>query len=179
VIVAIIASGPSLHADDVALIQQSGIYTLAVNSAWKHARFCNGIFAGDGSWWEAYAKEIDIPAERWCCRDQGQLFGTSHYKGASGWNSGANAIRLVIEELGAKRIILTGFDCSLVNGVHVHGPHEKTRNPQADDVARWHDHFSKVAGIAKQKGVKVINASRYSEITVFPKVPMNRALMEI
>ncbi len=174
--VAIIASGPSLHVDDIALIQESGIFTIAVNNAWKYARFCNVIFAGDGSWWESYAQDIDIHAEGWCCRDQGQLFGTQHFKGMSGWNSGANAIWFAIEQKKATRILLTGFDCSLVQGTHVHGDHAKTRNPKADDVARWHAQFQRVAGLAKKARVPLLNCSRYTEISTIPRMDLREAL---
>lgn len=174
--VAVIGSGPSLHADDVSLIQEAGIFTIAVNSAWKHARFCDVIFAGDGSWWEKNADDIDIKAEGWCCRDQGQLFGTQYFKGMSGWNSGANAIWFALQEKKASSILITGFDCSLRHGTHVHGDHPNTYNPVASDVQRWHGEFQRVAGMAKAAGVPLLNCSRYTEITTIQRVDLAQAL---
>lgn len=162
--VAVIASGPSLHADDVALIQRAGLYTVAVNTAWKHARFCDVIFAGDSVWWQKYGHEIDIQAERWCCW-KSSLFGTEYFQGMSGWNSGANAIWFAIEKLKPTSILITGFDCSLRHGSHVHGPHPDTPNPDAEAVRRWHTQFARVAAMAKKARVPLWNCSRYTEIT--------------
>ncbi len=174
--IAIIASGPSLHSEDIDQIQQAGIYTIAVNSAWKLAPFCDAIFAGDASWWSAYHKEITIDAERWCCVDQGQMFGTMEFKGMSGWNSGANAIWFALEQKKATLIIMTGFDCSLLHGSHAHGDHRQTKNPDSNDVARWHPQFQRVAGMAKTAGVPLLNCSRYTAITTIQRASLAEVL---
>lgn len=174
--VAIIASGPSLHADDIAIIRQDGCYTIAVNSSWQYARFCDAIFAGDASWWNSYGDLVDVPAERWCCVDSLRRHKTRVFKGMGSWNSGANAILLALNEKGAKHIVLTGFDCSLRNGVHAHPDHTKTPNPTAVIVKRWHDQFWQVANIAKTMGVPLFNASRYTEITSIQRLTLTEAL---
>lgn len=174
--VAIIGSGPSLSTEDTEAIRQAGLFTIAVNSAWKYARFCNVLFAGDGSWWDKNVAEIDIPAERWSCRDQGQLFGTYYFRGMGSWNSGANAILLAVNRFKASSIILTGFDCSLVHGVHVHGPHLHNKNPKQADIVRWHSEFARAAAIAKTAGVPLVNCSRYTEINSIPRESLQRVL---
>jgi hypothetical protein len=174
-IAAIIASGPSLHFDDLAAIEDSGVFTIAVNSSWSMARFCHAIFAGDGSWWRDHADAIDIDAERWSCRNT-KDFGTRYFEGMSGWNSGANAIRFAAQEKKATQIILTGFDCSLKHGTHVHGNHVKGMNPTARDVIRWLGEFQQVAQWAKREGVTVLNCSRYTEITTIPRAVLAEVL---
>lgn len=177
-VVVCIGSGPSLAPEDCALVERSGLYTIAVNSAWKFARFANVIFAGDADWWKHYAQEIDISAERWACCDLYD-FGTRHYKSASGWNSGANAVRFSFERKGATTVLLVGYDCSVVNGTHVHGDHPRTRNPDPESTKRWQIHFDRLAHMARRAGVAVINCSRHSELTMFRRVPLADALLEL
>jgi hypothetical protein len=172
--VLIIASGPSLAADDIALIQLSQIYTICVNSSWKLAPFCQDIFAGDTAWWAANADEISIPAKRWCCVETG--YGCRRFAGMSGWNSGANAILFALKEKKASSILLTGFDCSLKHGTHVHGDHVKNKNPRKADVERWHSQFSQAAYQAKKAGVPLLNCSRYTEITSIQRAPLAEAI---
>lgn len=174
--IAIIASGPSLHPDDIARIQQSGIYTIAVNSSWVLAPFCDVIFACDTSWWVSHAADITIKAERWCQVDQAKAYKTRTFRGWSGWNSGANAILFALQHKKATRILMLGFDCSLKHGIHAHGPHTKNKNPQAKDILKWHFHFGMAAGMAKQAGVPLLNCSRYTEITSIQRVPLVEAL---
>jgi hypothetical protein len=173
--VAIIGAGPSLHADDVALIQRAGIFTIAVNTAWKHARFCDVIFAADAVWWQHYGKEVDIPAERWCCW-QSSTSGAEFFEGGmSGWNSGANAILFAIQKK-PSTILMTGFDCSLRHGSHVHGDHPRTPNPDADAVRRWHTQFARVATIAKKAAVPLLNCSRYTELASIQRAQLHEVI---
>lgn len=123
---AVIASGPSLAWDDYAdveLIKQSGIKTVAVNSSWQVARFCDVIYAGDTAWWRYNHKSVDIDAVRWSCsRPAKQMYGCFYRerKIKPGYNSGANAIELAANHYKADPIILVGFDCSTKHGVHHH-----------------------------------------------------------
>lgn len=176
--VVVIASGPSLTADDCALIEAAGIPTIAVNSSWKMARFAGAVYAGDACWWDAYGHEVDIPAEKWTCsRQAAAKHRINHHAAYGGYNSGMRAIQFAIER-GASRIILIGFDCSLANGIHWHGPHELTKNPDAAKVRKWHGQFKTVATLAKTKKCEVINCSRYTELTCFPVRDLESVLAE-
>lgn len=174
--IAIIASGPSLHLDDVAEVQRAGLYTIAVNSSWRYAPFADVIFAGDCSWWDQNARDIDIKAERWACTDIAKVYGTHKFDGMGGWNSGANAILFAIREKKAASILLLGFDCCVANGTHIHGDHLNNKNPTAGDTLRWRKEFQQVAGIAKEAGVQVINCSRYTALESFPRLLLEQVL---
>lgn len=176
-VIACIAPGPSLTREDCAQVEAAGIYTIAVNSAWKWARFADVIFANDACWWEAYASEIDIDAERWA---GSYLYNhnTRHYRSVSGWNSGAKGIRFAFERKRGKVILLLGFDCSVTHGTHCHGDHTKTRNPDADAARRWQIHFDRLEHVARRAGVKVINCSRQSELRQFKRMSLHQALRQ-
>jgi len=172
-----IGSGPSLSEDDCQLVGRSGLYTVAVNSSWKLARFCDVIYAGDYCWWDKYRHEIDIPAERWTCLERPSLeFGLNRHGDFRGvTNSGARAIEFLVEK-GFKEIILLGFDCSINKGVHWHGPHDKTPNPTKVKCDRWAGQFAIIAGIAKRDGVDIVNCSRETVLTCFRRSSLLEAL---
>ena len=175
--VAIIASGPSLTQADCDLIEAAGIPTIAVNHSWKMARFADAVYAGDACWWDAYGHEVDIPAEKWTCsRQAAARHGIKHHVAYGSYNSGMRAIQLAID-LGAARIILLGFDCSLANGLHWHGAHDRTQNPDEAKVKKWHGQFRAVAALAKLRRCEVINCSRYTELNCFPRRDLG-SLME-
>ena len=174
--VAVIASGPSLAAPDCETICQSGIPTIAVNSSWKAARFAEAVYAGDMAWWDEYGSEIDIDAERvTCMKSAARKHGlTLHGPHGQVLNSGMRAIQFAIAR-GAKQIILLGFDCSIERGTHWHGDHERTKNPTSQRVRGWHAQFAAVAAEAKARKVQVINCSRETALTCFPRMELRDA----
>lgn len=175
---AVIASGPSLTAEDCALIEATGLPTIAVNSSWQAARFASILYAGDACWWDAYGHEVDIPAEKWTCsRQAAAKHRINHHTACGGYNSGMRAIQFAVER-GAKRVILLGFDCSLRHGVHWHGPHERTKNPDAAKVKNWRSQFKPVAALAEIKKCEVINCSRHTELTCFPVRDLESVIAE-
>ena len=165
--IAVVASGPSLSKKDCDLIQRAGLPTVAVNHSWKLARFCNVLYAGDACWWDAYGAEADIPAERWTCTSQAaHKHGINLHKISGSYNSGSRAIQFAIEQ-GATRVVLLGFDCSLDDGIHWHGPHDKTKNPDKSKVRLWHRYFRQVATQARARNVEVVNCSRTTALSCF------------
>lgn len=171
--VSCIASGPSLRAEDCQLIEAAGLPAIAVNSSWKAARFAQVIYAGDPDWWHQYGKEIDIPAERWTHnQNAAQTLGIkSNGKGSSVLNSGYRAIELAID-LGATRVLLLGYDCSVAAGTHWHGDHAKTKNPDPSRCAVWLNQFARL----DMRGTQVINCSRETALTCFPRMRLEDAL---
>lgn len=166
-----IASGPSLRAADCELVRQSGAKVIAVNNSWQIAPFCDYLYAGDSKWWRTYHKEIDVPAERWTCsRDASQKYGAKLHIAGGGYNSGMRAIQFAVMK-GFKTIGLLGYDCSLKNGVHWHGLHDRPflKNPSQVKVLRWREQFLRAAEKALIAGARVVNFSRYTELECFER----------
>lgn len=171
-----IASGPSLTAEDCALVERSGHPTVAVNDSWRLARFARWLFAGDIAWWRANINDVDIPAERWACMAQAaSTFGINHFPAKEGWHSGQMALLFALAQK-PRRVLLLGYDCSLAHGVHWHGPHKRTTNPDQKKVRRWLGQYARAAREARQAGVEVLNCSRRTELDWFPRVPLEEAL---
>ena len=101
---------------------------------------------------------------------------TAIYRGwRSFGNSGANAVSLAINA-GARRVLMLGYDCALTGGrSHHHGDHPPTlRN--CDTLPKWPAQFQRLAGWASKRGAVVLNASRESALTCFPRVTLAEVL---
>lgn len=179
----VLGSGPSLGWDDYAdveTIKNAGLKTIAVNTTWEVARFCDIIYAGDAIWWKHNAKLIDIKAVRWtCARNAIGLYGCNYRarKIKPGYNSGALAIELAANVYKAAPIILLGFDISLAHGIHHHGKHKHTANPNGDRAKKWIAQFRCLKDRIGE--AKVINCSRYTELGYFERRPLNEVLSEL
>lgn len=173
-----IASGPSLTREDCELVRLSGLPVVAVNSAWEFAHFCDVVYAGDVEWWKHNINKLTIPAERWGClhsaESQYGIYRHGHYRQVT--NSGARALEFIIDQKPA-RILMLGFDASIAKGTHCHGDHPKTGNPKKPTCDRWvRIHFPSVAAAALQLGVEVVNCSRDTALTCFPRMPLPEAI---
>lgn len=172
-----IASGASLAPEDCQRIEDFELRTIAVNSSWKAARFAEVVYGGDYAFWKNYKDEIDIDAEFWSCSQAAvKQFKLQLHAIQGGYNSGMRAIQLAME-FGARRIILLGYDCSIKKGIHWHGKHTKTRNPDTLRCIKWKTQFQQVANEAQQKQVEIINCSRYTEIPFFPRQSLEKLLL--
>ena len=95
---------------------------------------------------------------------------------AHGHNSGYAAINLAYH-LGAKRIILLGFDMKN-DGELTHFHDGYPTRSTGDRI--YHDKFlpgfKSLAANLKQNGIAVLNASLYSRLQVFTKISLEAAL---
>lgn len=172
-----IASGPSLTPEDCELAQRSDMPIVAVNSSWMAVPDCQHIYAADYLWWAHNHDVANIPAKRWTqslrARDE---FGINLFRPEENgpFNSGQRAIQLAAY-LGAERVILLGYDCTLANGPHWHGRHPATmHNPVPREVGRWHTDFSSLVSLLPD--VEIINASRHTALTCFPRSTIENIL---
>lgn len=177
-VIAICASGPSLTASDCALLSAADIPLITVNTSWRAAPQCRYIYAGDLDWWDKNHAGITSSAELWTCNTRAakrygiNLFDTD----TSGtFNSGQRAI-LFAMSLGAKHIILLGYDCSILNGLHWHGAHAGINNPTADNIRRWQGEFARIAEMPSR--ARIINCSRQTSLNCFPKAELENVIRE-
>ena len=154
-----------------------GFPVIAVNSSWKAVPDCQHIFAADFTWWDHYHESLVTSAERWTQSKRAHArFGVKLFTPTESgpFNSGQRAIQLAAY-LGARRVILLGYDCSLANGTHWHGRHPATmHNPVPREVIRWYTDFSSLVSLLPD--VEIINASRYTALTCFPRSTIEAAL---
>jgi hypothetical protein len=96
-----------------------------------------------------------------------------------GWNpygnSGAGAVSLACLA-GARRVLMLGYDCQNTGGkVHWHGNHPRGLG-NAGSMAKWPAQFAKLASSVAPTGVEVINCSRATALTVFPRSDLESEL---
>ena len=173
--VACLASGPSLTVMDVGRVHTAGLATVVTNDTFKIAPFAQAIFAADQGWWQQHIHEITIPAQRWTTSRAAAVEFDLNLLGARHANRGAGAIRLAMEQ-GAARVILLGYDCSLDEGLHWHGAHTRTFNPDAAALKIWREQFEAVAEIAKERDVEVLNCSRRTALECFECADLDNEL---
>jgi hypothetical protein len=127
----------------------------------------------DRKWWNQYfprvsdfAGELAAPLK---------FDGVKRYSIETFKNSGAGAINLAIT-LGAKRVILLGYDCQKTGGkAHWHGNHEKGLG-NAGSIRDWPAQFAKLAKVYPD--TDIINASRETALTCFRRADLDEVLNE-
>ena len=172
-----LASGPSLTEEDCRAVQASGLRTVVANDTHRLVPFADVLCAADLGWWQQHNHEVRESVQRWTTSvPAAQEFDLHLFvQRTPASNSGATAVELAAE-LGATRVLLLGYDCSLEHGTHWHGRHERTANPDEGTVGRWRGHFASLAERLAKRGVEVINCSRYTALTCFARQDLHVAL---
>ncbi len=187
-----VASGPSLTADDVAYCRGRA-KVIAVKDSIRLAPWAECVYGagGDsGAWWkingpalmwyDGLRYTLDPAAEKWATvlTNTGFVGLESDPSGLkTGKNSGYQAINLAVH-LGAARIVLLGFDMT-------DGPAGEQRWFGAHPWATrpWRELGQMVAPIFEtlvqplaDEGIEIINASRRTALTCFPRMSLAEAL---
>jgi len=90
-----------------------------------------------------------------------------------GGNSGFQALGLALH-FGVSRVLLLGYDMQVLGAVtHWHGNHARLGNPRRDRMSEWRERFAQLAAQAR---VPIVNATRETALTCFPRVELQTAL---
>lgn len=178
--VACIASGPSLTADDCEAVRASGAPTIVTNTTFRMCPWADVLFGFDLAWWRVYLPEVrQVFAGRKFCQNTRSPPSGVEWPGMvpryrSFGNSGACAVALAIA-CGAERVVLLGYDAQFTGGAtHHHGDHPAPlRN--LDTMAKFLPQFERLARWAETRA-EVINATRSTALTCFPRAAINYAL---
>jgi hypothetical protein len=178
VTVVCIASGPSLTHEDCELVRQSGYSTIVTNTTFRMCPWAHALFGFDIAWWRLYLDEVrSVFRGRLICGSRlAPKYGLEGVALGPFRNSGACAAAIALRE-GARRVVLLGFDAGLgPNGeTHHHGDHPaELRN--VDSIGEWPHQFAALAKDARRRGAVIVNASRRTALTCFPRVSLADAL---
>lgn len=169
-----IASGPSLNARDCELVRASGLPTIAVNNSWQLAPWCDHLYAGDLAWWDANVSKVPDGPKRWTCTRQASAKHALNLHTAYGeYNSGLRAIELAFQ-LGAERVLLLGYDCTVQGGTHWHGDHKDTKNPDEALCRKWNKQHARLA-----RKADVVNCSRETALTAYRLGMLEKELQKV
>ncbi len=189
-------------------------HVIGINLAYKLGNWIDFLAFGDGSWFLEHRWELakysmfkvsfsprqydwgdnNVERIKSMVRNRSYKYGINTEPGYISWNSntGAAAVSLAYQ-LGAKRIILVGFDMDVDEDgdTHWHGCHwEKVNRKDQDDpdtlrVAGAHKSFGKyikafdhIAEDAEKLGLEIFNINKHSKIKSIPYKPLETALKE-
>ncbi len=191
----IIGGGPSVNEAPLHLIYERRV--IGVNSAFELGSWIDVCWFGDMRWFEWNAKKLRyFGGLKLTCANsafpKGECWpGVHHVKRENKrgiwsrtpnkvyWNnnSGASAINLAYH-LGAKKIVLIGFDMKMVNGEHnYHNSHKPHHTPKSNIYQeRFIPRFNVIKQDATRLGLQIINTSMNSALEVFDKVRLENAL---
>lgn len=187
--IVIIAGGPSLTHEDVALVEITDADIMGVNDAYRICNRLTYLYACDRRWWNwHWARVNEISCRKFALEDLNRhgveqliddgVEGISFEwpKVRTGRNSGYQAINLSIL-LGYEQIILLGYDLQYTNGkAHWFGDHPKPlNNAPLARINEWIRYFNQMAK-ELPNSIQILNATRETALSCFPKVALEDAL---
>lgn len=169
---------------------------IAVNNSYRIAPWAEIVWFGDVKWWDWHHEELIATGMKiaTCCehggareweksgrvvfysRDRSPRYGISEKCGFVAWNgsSGAGAINLAYH-MGAKKIILLGFDMHRISGKkNWHMDHRESTKYLP--FTRHLKAFPNIKKDADRLGLTILNATPGSMIKQFPIVSLEEAL---
>ena len=195
--VVITACGPSLTAEQIADYSED-CRVIAINNSYQLNRSADILYSCDAKWWKWHSNAPDFRGVRiglawnknindwnpgWKDHDRSNILclaGTgdtgleSDPQGLrTGSNSGYQAINLAVH-LGAKRIILLGYDMQPVDGRHhFHGEHPDGVPPPYD---LFIEPFRSLVDPLKELKIDMINCTPSSALDCFPAANLGEAV---
>lgn len=187
--IGIIASGPSVTPEDCALLREVCDEVGSVNSSYMTRPATDWMYTNDPDWLDDecdFYQLLLYPGRIYCGywgdwklpeRVNRDYRAVKHSKplltqpGRLAWggNSGYAAINLAWH-LGAKRVILLGYDQKGDDfTAHWHPPHHESVQKRFN-WPMWHAEFAKLAAVAPQHNLEIINATRDTALTCFKRV---------
>lgn len=192
-----LASGPSLTVEDVAAVQGKAP-VIAVNDTYRLAPWAEALYATDAQWWKHHREAVKgFAGDKWSLAQPnwGNLHSSMPEVGLlvnagcdgletepsgirHGQNSGYAAINLAVH-YGAKRIVLLGYDMQPDGRKqHFFGDHAWRRGV-ALPYASFLRAYDTLVQPLKALGVEVVNCSRRTALTCFPRAPLYKSLEPI
>ena len=184
-----LATGPSLCATDVDACRGKAT-VIAVNDAWRLAPWADALLASDAAWWRQYQGVPGFTGLKFCLeRDAArwpgvQVLANTGPEGLettptglrTGRNTGAAAINLAVH-FGAARIVLLGYDMEARSEAHSHffGAHPRGLRG-GSPYALFRQMIATMVAPLAALGIEVINCSRQTALTCFPRRPLAEVL---
>lgn len=183
----IIGGGPSINLIDIEKLRSKRV--IGTNNAYEIAPFIDFLYFMDCVWYKWHKEKlvnfrgIKVTTCHECDNIKGIKFLKTGDKTslddrpeflARGNNAGMGALALAVK-LGAKRIILLGYDMYFPNGEsNYHNDHQ--REVKEERYEEFNKKFEIFKSGLKERGVEVLNATPGSKLKLFPIVEPNDVL---
>lgn len=186
----ILGGGPSLRAFDVNRLKDKRV--IAINNSYQIASWADVCYFMDAVWYEWHKEELfnnyhgilittakqqkDDPNVKFLERGPSRLgLAREPNRLVRGTNAGYGAIGIAVH-LGAKRIILLGYDMRAVDGKHNWHEDHKRRVPTQVYANQFLKGYLSLQTPLEERKIEVFNATPGSELEVFPKVGIDEIL---
>jgi hypothetical protein len=191
-----LGSGPSLTRADVESCRGRA-KVIAIKDTVQFAPWADALYCGDEIWWQHYGETtrafaglrfglVSPHEQRWVdlladldvhrlLLGSGSGVETDPRRLATGGHSGHQALNLAAH-LGARTIVLLGYDMKPTVGGDVHFFGSRAYQSKKRPPYEWLANFASVLAPFERLGVRVINATRDTALTVFPRVTLEEAL---
>lgn len=139
------------------------------------APWADALYAMDRAWWREHVAEVraTFRGALWAPFSGMPGIKRLRFDRPTPRNSGAGAVAMAAQ-FGAERIVLLGYDAQKTGGrAHWHDDHPKGLG-NAGTVAKWPEQFRRIVG--SLRGAQVVNASRATALTCFPRASLEDAL---
>lgn len=192
-----VGSGPSLTATDVEACRGRA-RVIVVNDAYRLAPWADFLYAADLGWWLRHGGVPAFEGRRGSLGDPEKKKGPQwpadmlFWQSAgvtglaadatslkTGQHSGYQAIGIAVHAR-AVRILLLGYDLQRTGDKgHWFGEHPITlTSTKASRFQQWRRHYATLVEPLRQRGIALVNCSRESALTLFPRRSIQDALEE-
>lgn len=176
---AVLATGPSLTQAQVDALKGKR-RVVAVSDAYKLCPWADAIASSDRAWWMHHQDQVrDIRCLKYHA-GQPDAPMAGHLLPVDGCytnlNSGALGIMVAVS-MGARDVILLGFDMTGVNGAHFFGDHPpslKSTPEHRFDI--FQEQFRILSGRLVFDGVRVVNCTPGTHLKAFPLSTLDQEL---
>jgi hypothetical protein len=179
----VLASGPSLTLEDVEAVrryaQAHRCPVVVTNTTFQLAPWADLLFFYDRKWWQVHGEEVR-KTFKGLCATVSQLStekvlslqgtGFNAYR-----NSGGGALSFAVAA-GAQRVIAVGLDGKYAADGRRHWHKQHPKLGDAVSLPRFIQYFPALAKDAARVGVQILNASRDTALTCFPRVCLDDVL---
>lgn len=185
----IIGGGPSLQSFDWRKLR--GKHTIGCNAAFRLGKdTCRLCFFSDGHWFYRMEQELSFFEGRlvthspeissdhpWISVVARKEIGLHKDAVGFGGNSGCSAINLALL-MGAQRVFLLGFDMRLGSSGRMNWHNVSVEPSNPDVFPKFQEGFEAIARDLPTvfPGCSIVNLTDSSELSVFPKQPINSIL---
>ncbi|MES2910617.1 MAG: hypothetical protein V4718_04475 [Pseudomonadota bacterium] len=167
----VLATGPSMThalADSI----RGRCKVVAVSDAYKLAPWADALASTDAKWWKAHPDAQYFEGLKFTAApDFVPVPGAERLAVDTHTNSGLLGLMVAVK-MGAKRILMCGFDLS---GSHFFGPH---LTPLRNTSPQRFEQFKKQFAAYQPRGVEIINCTPDSGLHCYPKKELNACLDE-
>jgi len=159
----VIATGPSLTKEDVEYVRRRS-HVIAVSNSYNLAPWGDALVSCDAAWWNNNPDAYDFPGLKFCKNNIGSARSLPLHLGLpAACNSGLAAMYLA-KDMGAKKILLLGFD---MHGSHYFGKHPEPLKNTSHKTFQIH-----INQFKRWSSPDVINCTPGSSLTKFPYMPL-------